>query len=472
VPRFDLLDRRKYLSMAVQFSRGCPFQCEFCDIITIYGRKPRMKSPDQVIAECEALRRLGWRGRVFVVDDNFIGNHKQALTLAERMAEWQHEHGYPISFTTEASMDLALHPRLIEAMVRANFWSVFMGIESPSRESLTQIKKFQNLRQDPLECIRTVQRGGLWVTGGFIVGFDADTEDIFERQVDFIERAAIVCAMTGFLEALPTTPLYERLAREGRLLDDAKPKGQFKPPNFKTRMPLRTMIAGNRQILGTIYAPATYFDRALRSLEDWTASEHHHFPRINVVTVLGRSLIKQGLLSSYRGDYWKFLFTMMRRWIGQPKKFPAALRADARDWQRPSQPHALAPEGLDEVAGQRLQPERVNRLPTARRREVERCADIRMMDVQVDDLERPEAHRRQQQPAEDAIQPLAPMNQLVRDVDGKHRAFRDRVEPERTPIAASTSGRTSSPPRCSMMDGSRQAIGCPSSVKRSSASSS
>jgi radical SAM superfamily enzyme YgiQ (UPF0313 family) len=320
VPRFDLLDRGKYLSMAVQFSRGCPFQCEFCDIITIYGRKPRMKSPDQVIAECDALRRLGWRGRVFVVDDNFIGNHKHARTLAERMAEWQREHGYPISFTTEASMDLALHPELIEAMVRANFWSVFIGIESPSRESLTETKKFQNLRQDPLECIRTVQRGGLWVTGGFIVGFDADTEDIFERQVDFIERAPVVCAMTGFLEALPTTPLYDRLAREGRLLDDAQPKGQFKPPNFRTRLPLRTMLAGNRQILGTIYAPSTYFARALRSLEEWTASEHHHFPRLNLAAILGRSLVKQGLSSSYRRDYWRFLFAMIRRWYNQPKK--------------------------------------------------------------------------------------------------------------------------------------------------------
>ena len=320
VPRFDLLDRRKYLSMAVQFSRGCPFQCEFCDIITMYGRKPRVKSPDQVIAECDALRRLGWRGRVFVVDDNFIGNHKHALALAERMAEWQREHGYPISFTTEASMDLALHPNLIEAMVRANFWSVFVGIESPSRESLAETKKFQNLRRDPLECIEAIQRGGLWVTGGFIVAFDADTEDIFERQVDFIERAAVVCAMTGFLEALPTTPLYDRLKSEGRLLEGTRPMGVFKPPNFRTRMPLRALLAGNRRTLLTIYAPHVYFARALRSLEQWTASEHHHLPRLNVVAVLARSFVKQGLLSSYRRDYWTFLFAMVRRWRGQRKK--------------------------------------------------------------------------------------------------------------------------------------------------------
>jgi radical SAM superfamily enzyme YgiQ (UPF0313 family) len=240
--------------------------------------------------------------------------------LAERMAEWQRVHGYPISFTTEASMNLAQYPDLIEAMVRANFWSVFVGIESPSAESLTQMKKFQNLRNDPLECIRTIQRGGLWVTGGFIVGFDADTDDIFDRQVDFIERAAVVCAMTGFLEALPTTPLYDRLKLEGRLLEDARPKGIHKPPNFRTRMPLRTLLVGNRKILRTIYAPSTYFARALRSLEDWTASEHHHLPKINVVAVLAKSFVKQGLASPYRRDYWNFLFSMIKRWRGQPKK--------------------------------------------------------------------------------------------------------------------------------------------------------
>jgi hypothetical protein len=201
-------------------------------------------------------------------------------------------------------------------MVRANFWSVFVGIESPSAESLTQMKKFQNLRNDPLECIRTIQRGGLWVTGGFIVGFDADTDDIFDRQVDFIERAAVVCAMTGFLEALPTTPLYDRLKLEGRLLEDARPKGIHKPPNFRTRMPLRTLLVGNRKILRTIYAPSTYFARALRSLEDWTASEHHHLPKINVVAVLAKSFVKQGLASPYRRDYWNFLFSMIKRWRG------------------------------------------------------------------------------------------------------------------------------------------------------------
>ena len=175
IPRFDLLDRDKYLSMTVQFSRGCPFQCEFCDIITIYGRKPRTKTPDQVLRELDTLVALGWRNRVFMVDDNFIGNHKRALELADRIAAWQVERGFPLLFTTEASIDLVQYPALIDAMVRANFWSVFVGIESPSPEALRETKKYQNLRQDPLESIRTIQRAGLLVTAGFIVGFDSDT---------------------------------------------------------------------------------------------------------------------------------------------------------------------------------------------------------------------------------------------------------------------------------------------------------
>jgi len=211
LPRFDLLKIGNYASMAVQFSRGCPFQCEFCDIITIYGRKPRTKPPSQLLAELDALYELGWRDQVFIVDDNFIGNHKLAFELAQKLEEWQKGRGYPLLFYTEASIDLAQRPELIEAMVKANFFYVFVGIESPSKESLAEAKKFQNLRRDPLDSIRSIQNQGLWVTAGFIIGFDSDPEDIFEQQRDFIERAAIPWAMIGFLQAPPTTPLYDRM---------------------------------------------------------------------------------------------------------------------------------------------------------------------------------------------------------------------------------------------------------------------
>ena len=184
-PRFDLLKLENYVLMSVQFSRGCPFQCEFCDIITLYGRKPRTKRPNQLVAELQASVDLGWRKPVFVVDDNFIGNHKLALALVQEMEAWQKARDYPLLFFAEASIDLAQKPELIEAMVKANFFVVFIGIESPSKESLKEAKKFQNLRQDSLQSIRFIQSKGLWVCGSFILGFDSDTEDIFEQQKDF-----------------------------------------------------------------------------------------------------------------------------------------------------------------------------------------------------------------------------------------------------------------------------------------------
>ncbi|MGE3541200.1 MAG: B12-binding domain-containing radical SAM protein [Candidatus Tectimicrobiota bacterium] len=323
VPRFDLLRLDKYASMEVQFSRGCPFQCEFCDIITIYGRKPRTKSTAQMLREFDTLYALGWRGRIFVVDDNFIGNHRKALQLAEALATWQQERQVPFTLSTEASMDLAQHPELIDAMVAANFWSVFMGIESPSREALSETKKFQNLRQDPLECVQCIQQRGLWVTAGFIVGFDADSEDIFARQAAFIEQAAIPWAMTGFLVALPTTPLYDRMQREGRLLPEDRMQGQFKPPNFRTIIPLPDLLQGGKALLEQIYAPDAFYERAFRSIEAWQASPQQQAPRQSpayMLRVLARSVLHQGLLSSYRRAYWQFFRRIFQHWRRQPQK--------------------------------------------------------------------------------------------------------------------------------------------------------
>lgn len=324
LPRFDLLKMAKYGSMAVQFSRGCPFQCEFCDIITIYGRKPRTKRPAQVIAELDALFELGWRDQVFIVDDNFIGNHKLALELSLELQKWQNRRGYPIFFYTEASIDLAQKPQLIDAMVKANFFFVFIGIESPSPESLKEAKKFQNLRRDPLECVHFIQSQGLWVTAGFIFGFDSDTEDIFEQQRDFIERAAIPWAMAGFLIAPPTTPLYDRMLKEGRLLMDPPTTSNFDPPNFKTLLPLPVLVKGFKETLSSLYAPSTFYNRCYRSLRQWKTREPQKAPEIPFGPMLGifvRSIVRQGLLSNYRGAYWKFLFQLFRHWMLDPPKF-------------------------------------------------------------------------------------------------------------------------------------------------------
>ena len=269
IPRFDLLSRNKYTTMPVQFSRGCPFQCEFCDIITIYGRKPRTKSPAQLIAELDRLRELGWRGDVFVVDDNFIGNRKNALQLVKELAVWGDVHGRPFIYFTQASVDLADRPELMEAMVAANFIFVFLGIESPSAEALNETKKFQNLRKDNLEQVRIIQEKGLWVLAGFIVGFDSDDRAIFGRQREFIERAAIAWAMIGMLQAPPTTPLYDRMKAEGRLIEDSESITNFSAPNFRTVMPLPTLLQGMSGLLADLYEPGAYFQRALRSLEVW-----------------------------------------------------------------------------------------------------------------------------------------------------------------------------------------------------------
>src|SRR5271157_462247 len=323
VPRFDLLKLGKYASMAVQFSRGCPFQCEFCDIITIYGRKPRTKRPSQLLAELDRLFELGWRDQVFIVDDNFIGNHKLALGLALELEEWQKAHHYPILLYTEASIDLAQRTELIEAMVRANFFYVFIGIESPSPKSLTEAKKFQNLRRDPLESIRFIQNQGLWVTAGFILGFDSDTEEIFEQQRDFIERAAIPWAMAGFLQAPPTTPLFDRILKEGRLLMDSTATSNFDPPNFRTLLPLPVLLKGFRGLLLSLNDAPAFYDRCYRSLLYWKARKPQKPPTIPFWPKLGilvRSILRQGFLSSYRKAYWKFLLRIHAHWLFEPAK--------------------------------------------------------------------------------------------------------------------------------------------------------
>jgi radical SAM superfamily enzyme YgiQ (UPF0313 family) len=328
VPRFDLLRLANYSSMSVQFSRGCPFQCEFCDIITIYGRKPRTKSPNQLIGELDLLRRLGWRKEVFVVDDNFIGNRRAALKLVQELIPWQRRHNYPFVLSSEASIDLAAHPDLMDGMAEANFHYVFIGIETPSEASLRETLKFQNLRGDSAAQIDIIHKHGLWVTAGFIVGFDSDDETIFSRQTAFIERTAIPWAMTGVLQAPPTTGLYERLSREGRLLADSDATTNFSTPNFRTKLPTDVLLGGLRQMLLELYEPEQFFRRALKSLECWTPHPAQVAERpgffYSARAVLS-SLWLQGVLSSYRGPYWRFLGAIVRRWRNDPVRMSRAV---------------------------------------------------------------------------------------------------------------------------------------------------
>ncbi len=316
-PRFDLLNLNCYASMSVQFSRGCPFQCEFCDIIILYGRKPRTKLPAQMLAELDTLLSLGWRKQVFMVDDNFIGNHTRALELCGVLEKWQQARDYPVMFYTEASMDLARKSALMEAMVRANFFYVFLGIESPSKESLQEVKKLQNLAMDAVSCIDVIHKKGLWVTGGFIVGFDSDTEGIFEQQVEFIERTAIPWALINFLHALPRTALYERMQREGRILESRGSSSDGTPPNFRTLMEPDVLLRGFGSTVAAIYDPETFYARAWRSLRSWESKRCQHPAQqptaLAIAGILARSIWLQGLRSSYRKAYWKYFLKLLTR---------------------------------------------------------------------------------------------------------------------------------------------------------------
>ena len=323
VPRFDLLHREKYTSMPIQFSRGCPFQCEFCDIITIYGRRPRAKTPTQVIRELDVLRNLGWRNEVFIVDDNFIGNHHQALQLSRELITWQKLHQQPFSFYTEASIDLASRPELMDAMVEANFMYVFIGIETPSAEALKESRKFQNLRKNNVEQVRIIQERGLWVLAGFIVGFDSDDETIFARQLEFIDQTAIAWAMAGILMAPPTTALFDRMKREGRLIEDSPSTSNFGLPNFRTVLPLPVLLRGLCTLLEGLYQPDAFFERAYNSLQVWQPKATQKPPYLGMyynLRVLFSSIWRQGIRSNYRRSYWKFLYRMVSSCWRSPAK--------------------------------------------------------------------------------------------------------------------------------------------------------
>src|SRR5947209_14123668 len=304
---FHLADLKRYSAMSVQYSRGCPFSCEFCDIIEIYGLVPRTKSNQQMLAEFDALKALGWRGTVFIVDDNFIGNKKNVRQLLPELARWQKENGYPFSLITESSLNVDDDEALLESMRDAGFRRVFLGIETPVEESLKEAQKSQN-RGNLLESVRKIQSYGMEVMAGFIVGFDNDPEDIFERQIDFIRKSAIPLAMVGLLNALPDTQLWKRLEREGRLLGEASGNNTTCSFNFKTRMDPALLIQGYQTIMRTIYSPREYYQRALDSMKRTAHefSEAQHYNLISSVTALTRVLLRLGVLDRERKEFWRF----------------------------------------------------------------------------------------------------------------------------------------------------------------------
>ncbi|MBW2130246.1 MAG: B12-binding domain-containing radical SAM protein [Deltaproteobacteria bacterium] len=331
VPRWDLVRMKKYASMNIQYSRGCPFNCDFCDITVLYGRKVRTKSAEQILRELEILYQTGWRGNVFIVDDNFIGNKvKLKKEVLPAIIQWMKKRRYPFTFSTEASIDLADDDTLMRMMVRAGFDAVFVGIETPDEESLSECNKFQNKDRDLVACVKRIQAFGLQVQGGFIVGFDNDSPSIFQRQIDFIQKSGIITAMVGLLNAPRGSRLYERIVKQGRLLEDITGDNTDLTTNILPKMGYESLLNGYKKIISGIYSPRPYYERVKRFLAEYRPLERKpyrlHYGHIRFHSsypwALFRSIWMLGIKDRGRVQYWKLFFWSLFR---RPRLFPLAI---------------------------------------------------------------------------------------------------------------------------------------------------
>jgi radical SAM superfamily enzyme YgiQ (UPF0313 family) len=324
IPMWGLINQRKYATMNLQYSRGCPFDCEFCDITVLYGRLPRTKTADQVIAELNALYSRGWRSHVFFVDDNFIGNKgKLKKNVLPRIIQWMEEKRHPFSLGTEASLNLSDDPELLGMMARAGFQEVFVGIESPNEESLKECRKIPNEGRNLLSSVKTLQRAGLQVQAGFIVGFDNDPPTIFDTLIRFIQESGIAVAMVGLLNAPKNTRLYKRLKKEDRLLENFSGDNTDFSLNFVPKMKVEELLRGYRKILGTIYSPKEYYRRVTDFLR--THEPLKGVPlRIRMIHLwaLSKSMVLLGVVAKERLYYWKLFFWSLFR---RPRVFSTAI---------------------------------------------------------------------------------------------------------------------------------------------------
>jgi radical SAM superfamily enzyme YgiQ (UPF0313 family) len=321
-PMWELIRFKHYASMSIQFSRGCPFNCEFCNVTALLGHRARIKTAEQIIAELDGLYNLGWRGQVFFVDDNFIGNKAYLKThLLPALIQWQ-KGKKEIPFNTEASVNLADDEPLMEMMVKAGFDSVFIGIETPNEESLTECNKQQNKNRNLIESVKLMQRAGLQVQGGFIVGFDSDTPSIFQRQIEFIQKSGIVTAMVGLLNAPPGTRLYERMRKEGRLTGLISGDNVDGTTNIIPKMGLDALREGYKDMMRHIYSPEHYYKRAMTFFREYQRPKIRtplDFQRLLAVL---RASIRLGVFGRERFQYWKiFSWTLFRR----PQLFPLTI---------------------------------------------------------------------------------------------------------------------------------------------------
>lgn len=320
-PRWSLLKMKHYATMLVQYSRGCPFRCDFCDITVMNGREQRAKSPAQFIHELQTLFEAGWRGSVFIVDDNFIGNYRNAERMLPELIEWQKARGYPFRFLTEASVNLSKMSLLMTRMREANFFKVFLGIETPSAHALRECGKFQNIASDLLSSVQTIQKNGMQVMGGFIIGFDSDKPGIFRRQAAFIQRAGIPTAMVGLLTALPGTELFHRLTREGRIRDAATGNNTDGTLNYESKLPRQMLLGRYRQLFDHLYSPKIYYKRVAAFLKYYKPSVRGKSSLSDVLAFF-RSAWHIGILSHARHHYW---WLLARTMITNIRAFPIAV---------------------------------------------------------------------------------------------------------------------------------------------------
>ena len=314
IPRYDLLEMDAYDNMSVQFSRGCPFQCEFCDIIILYGRKSRTKTPTQFLSELEQLYELGWRRSIFLVDDNFIGNKRNVKLLLNELKDWMIAHDYPFHLNTEASVDLAQDPELMELMVECNFNAVFLGIETPDTDSLSLTKKFQNVRDPLTESVQRIMRYGLRVTAGFIIGFDDEKPGAGDRIISFVEDTAIALAMFSMLQALPGTALWQRLEKEGRMLDERANINQTTLMNFIPSRPVEEIAAEYIHAFDKLYDPQNYLSRTYRQFLLMGEPKHKtslRKPSWAAIRALLTICWRQGIVRKTRWFFWPYLFHIM-----------------------------------------------------------------------------------------------------------------------------------------------------------------
>lgn len=322
-PRWDLLKIGKYASLGVQMSRGCPYDCDFCCVSALYGKKVRTKPAKSVVAELEAIYATGWRGPVFFVDDNFVGPRRNVKSaILPEIINWSIKYKRPFTFMTQVSIDVSDDDALLDAMAEAGFDTVFIGIETTNEESLLECGKRQNLKRDLLDSVKRIQKAGMQVLGGFIIGFDSDTQSVFKYMPDFIKNSRIVSAMIGLLNAPGGTKLYERMKREGRLIGDVSGSNTDFSMNFTPAMDLNTLIEGYRNVISNVYSPRAYYERVREFLSEYRPRTGRIRMSFSNLAAFFRATLKIGILGKERRHFWSLLiWTLSKR----PSMLPYAV---------------------------------------------------------------------------------------------------------------------------------------------------